>query len=54
MKERGPPLFWVRERSGCSLHTTKEVLVLKYDGKQFVGIAVHRRRAVIVLQGCRR
>jgi hypothetical protein len=35
---------------GCSRFTTKEAPVSEYDGKQFVGIDLHRNRSVIVRQ----
>ena len=35
---------------GCSGFTTKEAPVSEYDGKQFVGIDLHRHRSVIVRQ----
>jgi transposase len=35
---------------GCSGFTTKEAPVSEYDGKQFVGIDLHRNRSVIVRQ----
>ena len=50
MKERGlAPRDVPRHAcSGCSLPTTKEAPVSEYDGKQFVGVDLHRRRSVIV------
>src|SRR5437867_1754549 len=39
--------------SGCSRRTTKEAPVSEeYDGRQVVGIDLHRRRSVIGLLGC--
>src|SRR6266496_235755 len=50
MKERGLRSSWVTERfSEYSLFTTKEAPVnAEYDGRQIVGIDLHRRRSVIV------
>src|SRR6476619_6578029 len=35
---------------GCSLHEPREAPMDEYDGRQFVGIDLHRRRSVIVRQ----
>src|SRR4029078_11350676 len=35
---------------GCSLHEPREARMDEYDGRQFVGIDLHRERSVIVRQ----
>ena len=51
MKERGLPLLVVPSGcSGCDISTWREAPVSEYDGRQFVGIDLHRRRTVIVRQ----
>jgi hypothetical protein len=52
MKERGLRSSWVSPADAGVLtrFTTKEAPVSEYDGKQFVGIDLHRHRSVIVRQ----
>ena len=50
MKERGLRSSWVPSAcSGCSWFTTREAPVSAcYEGQQYVGIDLHRRRTVVV------
>ena len=52
MKERGLRSSWVAPAGagGAHVNTTKEAPVSRYDGRQFVGIDLHRNRSVIVRQ----
>src|ERR1700739_4870725 len=52
MKGAGPPLLvtFPADAGGAHFHESREAPMDEYDGRQFVGIDLHRRRSVIVRQ----